>query len=388
MFEQVRNAVATLERVVRALEPGTLDGSGAVTLVDLFARIEKLGAAGKALAVLRVDETRAYRDGGHRSAADWLAARTGTTCGAATGVMATAQSLSDLPATNQAFRAGELSETQARAITATARRAPEAERELLRTAKRHTLTGLRERCARVTAAAEPDDAAWARRLHEARYHRKWTDAGGAACGQYRLTPEAAAKLWSALDSHQDRIFRAARAGGRRESAEAYAADALVALATDGPCKPIETRLLADATAVERGKVEPGERSELVGVGPVSITAARALLADSRVVTMLTAPAGEITGVSSSSRTIRVALRRYLETAYPTCGVEGCDATFDLRIDHVVPFSEVRDTTQDNTWRLCPHHHDLKTYFGWKVTGTPGHWNLVPPVGWADDPDPP
>ncbi|MEX2255928.1 MAG: DUF222 domain-containing protein, partial [Acidimicrobiia bacterium] len=380
MFELLRSTLATLEAVVGELEPGTVDASGAVTLVDVFARIEKLGAAGKALAVLRVDETGAYRRDGHKSTADWLAARTGTTSGAAFGVVATVQSLRELPATNAAFRAGELSETQARVITSTARRAPEREGELVATARKTTVKGLRDTCARVSAAAEPDDAAWARRLHESRYHRKWTATDGAACGQYRLTPEAAARFWAALGDHQDRIFRSARKEGRREPADAYAADALVALATDGPCKPIETRLLADATAIERGHVEAGERCELVGVGPVSVTAARALLTDSRVVTMLT-DGPDITAVSSPNRTIPAALRRYLETAYPTCGVEGCDAEWNLKIDHVVPYDDVRETTQDNTWRICGHHHDLKTYFGWTVTGGPGTWNLVPPDGW-------
>jgi hypothetical protein len=38
----------------------------------------------------------------------------------------------------------------------------------------------------------------------------------------------------------------------------------------------------------------------------------------------------------------------------------------------------------NTWRICSHHHFLKTYAGWKVIGEPGNWDLVPP----DDPDPP
>ncbi len=81
------------------------------------------------------------------------------------------------------------------------------------------------------------------------------------------------------------------------------------------------------------------------------------------------------------------MRRYLETAYPCCGVEGCDETFGLQIDHVVDYGDVHETAQDNTWRICKHHHDLKTYFGWTVTGTTGHWNLVPPDDWTDDPHP-
>lgn len=35
------------------------------------------------------------------------------------------------------------------------------------------------------------------------------------------------------------------------------------------------------------------------------------------------------------------------------------------------------TTDDNLWRLCPHHHALKTHGGWKVVGTTHNWDLVP-----------
>ena len=51
---------------------------------------------------------------------------------------------------------------------------------------------------------------------------------------------------------------------------------------------------------------------------------------------------------------------------------------------MIPLAEGGRTEAANTWRLCPHHHDLKTYFGWQVTGTTHDWDLVPP----DDPDPP
>src|SRR5262245_8836669 len=56
----------------------------------------------------------------------------------------------------------------------------------------------------------------------------------------------------------------------------------------------------------------------------------------------------------------------------------------LEIDHVVPIAAGGRTEIGNAWRVCPHHHALKTYFGWRVVGEPGNWDLRPP----DDPDPP
>ena len=101
----------------------------------------------------------------------------------------------------------------------------------------------------------------------------------------------------------------------------------------------------------------------------------------------------ITHVSSMTRTIPAKLRRWVEETYPQCGRSGCDNTIGLIIDHIVDYAhltklgEIPPTTQDNLWRLCPTCNDLKTYRGWKVTGGPGTWDLIPPDDWTDDPAP-
>jgi hypothetical protein len=43
----------------------------------------------------------------------------------------------------------------------------------------------------------------------------------------------------------------------------------------------------------------------------------------------------------------------------------------LQIDHVMPLEAGGETNVHNTWRICTHHHFLKTYAGWKVIGEPG-----------------
>ena len=98
---------------------------------------------------------------------------------------------------------------------------------------------------------------------------------------------------------------------------------------------------------------------------------------------------DITSVSKPTRTIPAKLRRALEAEYPTCGVKTCANDLFLEIDHVVPLADGGRTEACNLWRLCPHHHHLKTYFGWVVVGEPGNWDLVPPPSERpDDPDPP
>ena len=162
------------------------------------------------------------------------------------------------------------------------------------------------------------------------------------------------------------------------------ADALVALVRgDAPAKPLEGRLEADLAALERGYVEPGERCELVGIGPIPVTMARSMLDDARL-TVLAREGSEITRISSPKRTIPVSLRRWVERAYPRCGVAGCGVDQRLQIDHIVGVEDHGPTCKENLWRLCAHHHKLKTFYGWHVVDEPDGPRLVAP----DDPDPP
>jgi 5-methylcytosine-specific restriction endonuclease McrA len=89
-------------------------------------------------------------------------------------------------------------------------------------------------------------------------------------------------------------------------------------------------------------------------------------------------------VSSPKRTIPTKLRRALEARYPTCGVPACANDQFLEIDHIVPIEDHGATELPNLWRICSHHHALKTHGGWKVIGHNGDRDLVAP----DDPDPP
>jgi hypothetical protein len=383
VFERVRDAVDTLKATARALDPLCVDGTDAAELFEIVSEGERVCAAMKALTARRVDETGAWRKGGHRSAAHWVAEATGATVGAATRTLETARALDALPETNAAFRAGQLSEVQAAEITSTAGADPGAEAALLEAAGSTSIKGLRDRCREVRAGADADDKAWARRLHETRRAHEWTDADGAYRIEARMAPDAGARFSSAWKAHIDRIFCDARRAGRREPRAAYAADVLVALASEGPCKPVEVRVTVDSAALARGHTERGERCDIDRVGPVPVTTARALLDDASVA-VLVRDGDDITAVSSPKRVIPIKLRRALEARYPTCGVKGCANDQFLEIDHVVPIEDGGETKIHNAWRICPHHHHLKTYAGWQVIGEPGNWDLVPP----DDPDPP
>jgi 5-methylcytosine-specific restriction endonuclease McrA len=59
-------------------------------------------------------------------------------------------------------------------------------------------------------------------------------------------------------------------------------------------------------------------------------------------------------------------------------VPSCANDQFLEIDHVVPVEHGGETNIHNTWRICTHHHALKTHGGWTVIGRNGERDLVPP----------
>jgi hypothetical protein len=315
-----------------------------------------------------------------------LSEATGESVGAAARRLETARRLEDLRETDEAFRSGELSESQADEIAAAASQDPSAERRLLETARNaKSFQRVRDAC-RETKMRAVDDREKARWLNEQRSATWWTDGNGHWRLEAKLAPDDAVWVRSALQLKTEEIFKAARAAGRAEPHAAYRADALVAVVTgNAPKKPLDARLRADRDALDRGYAEPGEQCELEGIGPIPVTMARAMLDDARVTLVGHDPAGDIAHISSLKRTIPARLRRWVEEAYPCCGVEGCTDTWRLEIDHIIGVEDGGPTEKANLWRLCRHHHKLKTFYGHRVVDR----RLVPPTeDHPDDPDPP
>jgi hypothetical protein len=386
VLEKVRRAEALLAEAAAEYEPGVYDRAGSKELVDLGTRSGRFSASIVARAARRVEDAVTWKKSGHRSAAEWFAEATGTSVGAAARALETARRLEDLPETADAFRAGELSEAQAAEVAAAAAHDPSAEHRLLETVRSSkSFKGVRDACrdVRVRAVDDRDKARW---LHEQRAVHWWTDGNGHWRLDARLAPDDAVWVRSALELKTEELFRAARARGEIEPHRAYRADALVALITgEAPKKPLDARLRADREALDRGYVQPGEHCELEGIGPIPVTMARSMLDDARVTLVGHDPSGDITHISSMKRTIPARLRRWVEEAFPCCGVEGCTDTWRLEIDHIVAVEAGGRTEKNNLWRICRHHHKLKTYYRYRVDGR----RLLPPTeDQPDDPDPP
>lgn len=299
--------------------------------------------------------------------------------GQAAAALETSDRLRELPATEEAFRLGRLSETQAREVASAAAARPEAESQLLRAAATEGVAALRQRCRQVEAAAGSNQETQHDAVHRSRYLRHWTGHDGAFRVDGRLTPEAGAAVLAALKPHHERIFGEARRAGRRESAEAYAADALVALArgdaVSGPRATVQVRV--DHEAWQRRHTEAGETCEIEGIGPVPVATAKAMASDA-IVTAVVTDGVDVTTVAHLGRTIPAHVRTALEARDPACVVPGCTVRHHLEIDHVVPFADGGPTALDNLARLCHWHHQLKTYRGYHLGGGPGEWRWEGP----------
>jgi hypothetical protein len=386
MLGQLRDAVA---RYVSAFDGPLLSREQAATVVADAAAIEKMAATLKGLAAARAAGSGAWKDTGDRSAAHHLARTTGTSVGQATEVLETARRLERLPTVAAAAREGRLSAQQAAAVAAAATADPSAEHRLLEKAERSSITELREECARTTAAALPDPEAHRRNIHAGRFLRSYTDAQGAWNLRMRDNPEVGAEVMASIDAIRDGLFRAARAEGRREGSEAYAADALAELARTGGAgggQPARSRpkiiVRVDLPALLRGRAVDGELCEVAGFGPVAVSAVRDLIdtADPFLAAVVT-KGRAVVGVAHLGRRPNALQQTALEWLYPTCAVEGCSARTWLENDHRVDWAKSRVTVLDLLDRLCSHHHDLKSLDGWALVHGRGKRAFVPP----DDP---
>jgi hypothetical protein len=387
-------------------DPGLVTVADAARILEHAAVIEKVAATVKGLAAARVAETSLWRQAGDRSTAHHLARTTGSSVGAAAEAREAARRLGGLPTLGAAARRGELSGAQVAAIADAASADPGAETRLVERARGASLSELRDDCARTKAGAEPDPEARRARIHARRYLRAYTDAEGAWNLAVRNNPEVGAQVMAGLEPIVDRIFRAARAEGRREPLEAYAADALAELArgagtdtgearadgtstsgprADGPRGPGRAKIIVrvDLGTLLRGYPVTGETCEFCGYGPVAVSAVRDLIESGDPFLAAVATKGEaVVGVAHLGRRPTARQQSALEWLYPACAAEGCPALGQhLQTDHRVDWADTHYTMVDLLDRLCGHDHHLKTHEGWALVEGHGKRPFVPP----DDP---
>jgi hypothetical protein len=424
MYERLVEVREQLAELVTAVDPDAVSGSTARMWWAEFDRVERLAAAGKTLLARRIAATHRADRSGSRTAAAELARKAGTTAGTAKDAVDTSQRLADQPELDQAVRRGQLSPLQAALVSAAAAADPAAGQRLVELAPRVSLAELREECARVKAAADPDPDATNARIHAQRRLRHYRDGEGGWNLSARGTAHTGAAFVTVLNAITDAIFTAARRTGRKEPVEAYAFDALMAMAEhavestaadpeaggDGaggagragdpgiaaaaggesrsgcaerPRPSTSPRYLGllrvDVAALRRGRVHGGELCEVAGVGPIPVSGAKELLGEA-IVKLIITDGVDVLNVTHLGRGPTAAQRAALLWMNPSCSVDGCHRT-RVEWDHREPWAQTRHTRLDGLDPLCSFHHDLKTRLGWALAQGKGKRAFVPP----DDP---
>ena len=384
MLDNVVDALGTLRQVVGDLDARSLDPDVAAELVDLFVQIENVSSAGRVVATQAVARSDLWRREGFRSAAAWMAAKSGLSVPPAIRTMEMADGLQQLPLVAAAYRAGRLSDLQAKEIVDAAAEVPEAQQELVDKAGKLSVQDLKEECRRLKASVITDEEERHRRIHKSRYLRSWMDRDGAVHLSARLTADEGALLLAAVDARRDEIILEAFRGRFYENPDAHRADALVDIAlttrgdqgdTSAPAAMVH--VMVDYEALMRGYTVEGERCEVPGLGPIPVALAQRMAEDCILKVLLTKGV-DITAVAHAGRSIPAHIRTALEYRDSTCVVPWCGVRWGLQIDHRVPWSATQDTSLENMARLCRWHHYQKSHLGYTYRGGPGTWEWIPP----------
>jgi hypothetical protein len=414
MFQEAMEIRDRLADLVDRLDPDAVSASTAGELWAVLDKSERFCTAGKTLLARRLAQTHRPEQAGAKTAIEDLARRSGTSTGAAKDSLDTSVRLLEQPGVQGALRRGEVSLAQAAVISAAVAANSTEEHRLVELAARVSIPELREECARVRAGADPDPEATNRRLHQARRLRRYVDGEGFWNLHARGTPQAGAAFTAVLDALTDQVFSTARRADRTEPVQAYAFDALMALA-DQPAGPATDRrdaehgevdrragepgvdllapqrlpgrlnprylalLRVDVEALHRGRVAGEELCEIRGVGPVPVSVAEGLLGRS-VLHLVITRGVDVLNVTHLGRGPTAAQKIALAWANPGCTVAGCWRT-RTENDHREPWAQTRHTRLDELDPLCAYHHDLKTRSGWALVEGTGKRPMVP----HDDP---
>ena len=388
---EIRDTTDRLAHLLTRLDLGSCLPVTLAELVTLGERIERLGHGLKTRAAARVAASAVWQGDGDRTPADWLARQTGTSKADAGRLVETGRQLEALPAVEGAVTRGELSARQAEAIAGAAAVDPGAQRRLLSKAQDGSLRELQDECRRTRVNAESDPEAAHRRAHAKRSCRTWTDADGVT-GHLHLSGPVAevARVDNAIRHRADRLFRTARAEGRREPSEAYAYDATVELVTskgDGEGVPVgagaKIIVRIDHTALRRGHATPGETCEIAGIGPVPVATVREWMGDAFLAAVLT-NGDDVQRVVHLGRRFTATQRTALQWQDPICARKGCPNRLGLEYDHFEDWADTHTTRVEAAKRFCHSCHQLKSR-GWRVSEPDEHGEctFTPPATHRD-----
>jgi hypothetical protein len=372
---------------VALADPNALSGAEAAEVVSLCCAAKRACDAGMALFADRVEESGAYADTGHRSAADWLGELAGESPGKAKGRLEAAKRLHELPELEAAVRRSEVSGDQAQVIADAAVLDPSAVPSLLG-ATTGSFGDLRNEAAKVKRAAlsEEDHERRVARVHAERHVRSWIEPTGGVRGTFFFPDAAWGRCLDPVERLTEELFQAGRASGNHESRDCYRADAFIALlsqakgaetTTPGPRAMVHLRV--DVESLRRGAIEGDEVCEVAGVGPVPVRVARAVLSDC-VFDVLVRKGCDLVNLTGKGHFIPTRLRQAVYERDRHCQWPGCSSTVGLEIHHWRCDVQFGGKTVLSDLRLfCGLHHDKFSHGGWRAeVDDSGTVKVIPP----------
>ena len=191
------------------------------------------------------------------------------------------------------------------------------------------------------------------------------------CGQFALPPEVGVPFVHRIEAGIPAARRRARPEGRAKKWEAYAADALVEMFSEGggPRRGVRSELVlvCSVEAYWRGHVhaDEGEVCHIIGGGPVPVTIAWEV-AKGAFLKAAWVGGTDIEKVKHFGRHIPAELRTALDLgagpdfAGRQCEHPGCGVRYGLQYDHIDPVANQGETSDQNIQALCYDCHQRKT----------------------------
>ena len=299
------------------------------------------------------DMRQGWRAYGCNDCAEWLDFKLKIARKTALEKVRVANALWFVPEIEAAFRDGQLSYSQVRALTRVADQDNEA--SLLVYARQSTAEGLERYCRQLRCGDVSVSETQAKRALHSRALHVHVDSGEITvklpAAELALVQQVLEQLVSELPEDPDRDYFAARA------------DALVALAR-GRLSP------------EREGAQEGERKETVndayqvlvhidaealaghgGKSDLPLPVVQRLCCDGGVVPILKR-GDDVLSVGRKQRTVPTAIKRALAARDHSCRYPGCHHTQFLDAHHIQHWCDGGETALDNLVLLCSHHHRL------------------------------
>ncbi len=356
MCREVDCACETLAAGPEGLPP---DG-----LADGLRRIARLSAradARRAAWVAEAERTEAARQQGYRSTTEWLMALSGEPASTCRSQVAVAEALQVMPATREAFGAGELSASRVKALAQAQALAPQqfAQDEASLVAEvaavpSQQVPQVLNAWTRTTDLQAAQTAA--ERLHEMRALHLSKHWSGMLHLSGDLDPESGLVVLQAIGSLADPANL--DANDPRTPAQARA-DALVEIFCryhDGNPGKGSSRPHLQIT-VPWATLQTGIGLVDTEVGPISAKDVRRLACDATVSHIVLDQDGMPLAAGPGRRSIPPALRRALELRDKGCTWPGCHRPPRwCEAHHIIPWAEGGKTELANLRLLCRNHH--------------------------------